>query len=136
MVIVFTFASVFFYRYYFEDSKYNKTSAAKDNMNDIPNSSGNGTIELHMYYVTWCPYCKTALPVVNGLKEKYDGKILNSKYVTFTISDITDTSENQFIVDKYNIKSYPTIFIVDNGKRVDYKAKVTNENLEKFLNSV
>jgi len=138
IVIVFVFSTYYFYVSYFKNSKYNVINR-DGNMTDIANKAGTNSIELHMYYVTWCPYCRTALPVYRSIEQKYKNQPVNNQNVIFVEMDITNTENavNKTVIDKYDITSYPTIFIIDStGKRINYDAKVTQDNLDKFIHSV
>ena len=140
IVIILMLATIWFYNNIYAQSKYNVFSADK-NMSDLPNAGSNSAVEMHMYHVSWCPYCKKALPVFDSVKEKYQNQPVNGHKIVFMERDITDQKSgsedaniNKGIVEKYKITSYPTIFIITtSGNRVDFKAKVTNENLDNFL---
>ena len=61
---------------------------------------------LVMFYVDWCGYCKRFAPLMPELKKKY------KKDLNMVMVNCEDTN-NAEIVQKYDIKGYPSIFIVD-----------------------
>jgi len=61
------------------------------------------------FYVDWCHYCKALAPVLYKVRQEY-----SSKYSFVYIN--CDAPENQALVKKFNIDSYPSLFLVDNKK--------------------
>lgn len=142
IVLVFIFASVLFYFWYLKNTKYDllsQTTKFRDvaNQND---GADKDTIILYFFYVDWCPYCNTAKPELDSLIEKYPaGSTVNNYVIEYKKINLTNTDnpDNKDYIKQYNIDSYPTIFIIDpTGKRVDYHAKVTLPNLNKFVTSL
>jgi len=121
---------------------YIKPSLKKNNMNtaEVYNESSTGNTnqaELMLFYVDWCPHCKTALPEWEKVKSQYNGKIINGYTVTFTeVNCTTETQQIQQLVDQYKIEGYPTIKLVKGNQVVDFDAKPTQQSLTQFLNSV
>lgn len=113
--------------------------------------SGN-EVNVIMFHVDWCPYCKSALPVWRKLTENYNGVTMNRKKVNIISLDATDensTSEDfggnsieeimsSFKIDgtPYTIEGYPTIVIADKDNNVlaEFEKTSTYENLENFIN--
>ena len=107
---------------------------------DISNTKkqNNGTIKFYYFYVDWCPYCTKSKPHYESLKTNHTTSI-NGKEIEYFDKDLTDDTDNNNInlIKKYNIDSYPTIFIIDeNEKRIDFKSSATLSNLNKFINTV
>lgn len=93
--------------------------------------------ELMLFYVDWCPHCKTAKPEWEEIKAKYDGKTINGHNVIFTEVNCTEeTPEIEEMMNKYKIEGYPTIKLLKDGQIVEFDAKPTKDTLDKFLNSV
>lgn len=61
------------------------------------------------FYATWCGPCKQLAPVVDGLSEKYAGK------VTFYRIDV---DKNRALAGKYHISAIPSCKIFKHGKLV------------------
>lgn len=103
------------------------------------------------FWYSSCYPCIKAIPELNKLKENYSDKIqiigVNpidngedsrhkiEKFIGHTPIDylilITDS-----IPSEYNIRAYPTIYIIDNNKRVRYSAEGYSENLYTTLDSL
>lgn len=62
---------------------------------------------LYEFYTDWCPSCKTMKPVVDGLKQEYEGT------VEFRLIN-TDTDPNaQALAAKYGISAVPTFVFLN-----------------------
>jgi thioredoxin 1 len=61
------------------------------------------------FYATWCGPCQQLAPIVDGLSEKYAGK------VTFYRVDV---DKNRDLAGKYHISSIPACKIFKHGKLV------------------
>jgi thiol-disulfide isomerase/thioredoxin len=51
--------------------------------NEPQDQNSNRTATLMLFYVDWCPHCKTAKPEWESLKSQYDGKMINGYTITF-----------------------------------------------------
>jgi thiol-disulfide isomerase/thioredoxin len=92
---------------------------------------------LMLFYVDWCPHCKTAKPEWNSLKEEYDGKTINGYIVVFEEYNCTDeSSEIEELINKYKIDGYPTIKLIKDNQVIEYDAKPTKSTMEQFLTTV
>ena len=90
-----------------------------------------------LFYVDWCPHCKTAKPEWNKMKDKYDGKTINGYKVNFTEYNCTkESTEIDSLLDQYKIEGYPTIKLVKDGQIIEYDAKPTEATMTQFLNTV
>lgn len=116
-------------------------------------SSDNDTVNLIMFHVDWCPYCKTALPFFEKIRVDYDGTNVNNKKLRVISLDATDensTSEDfggktiekvvsQFTLNgnPFNIEGYPTIILSDSNNRIiaEFDKTTTYENIDSFINS-
>jgi len=102
------------------------------------NGNGNGKeAELMLFYVDWCPHCKTAKPEWENLKQEYQGKTINGYSLLFTEINCTNESpEVEKMIHTYKIEGYPTIKLIKDGQVIEYDAKPTKATLVQFLNSV
>jgi thiol-disulfide isomerase/thioredoxin len=92
--------------------------------------------ELMLFYVDWCPHCKTAKPVWDELKTEYKDKTINGYNVLFTeINCTTETPEIEKLIAKFSIEGYPTIKLLKDGQVIEYDAKPTKDTLTQFLNT-
>jgi thiol-disulfide isomerase/thioredoxin len=90
-----------------------------------------------LFYVDWCPHCKTAKPEWESLKTEYESKSINGYTVNFTEYNCTNESaETTQLMDKYSIEGYPTIKLVKDNQIIEYDAKPTKSTMEQFLNTV
>jgi thiol-disulfide isomerase/thioredoxin len=124
---------------YYTYKQYSDTKTAfKANREHIPkDQNSNKTATLMLFYVDWCPHCKTAKPEWESLKSQYDGKSINGYTVTFIEYNCTNESDEvSELMDKYNIEGYPTIKLIKDNQVVEYDAKPTKSTMEQFLNTV
>lgn len=105
----------------------------------VPGESNNSKkeAEIILFYVDWCPHCKTAKPEWNKVKAQYDGKDINGYIVVFTEINCTEeTPETEKMIATYKIEGYPTIKLLKENEVIEYDAKPKEETLVQFLNTV
>jgi thiol-disulfide isomerase/thioredoxin len=124
--------------FYFYKKYIDKKTVYHANRENIPeDESSNKTASLMMFYVDWCPHCKTAKPEWESLKSEYDGQMINGYTVSFVEYNCTnETSEISELMDKYSIEGYPTIKLMKDNQIVEYDAKPTKSTMLQFLNTV
>jgi len=93
--------------------------------------------DLILFYADWCPHCIKAKPEWQNLKKDYHvdesgHKKINGNSIYFREIDCTG-KENEGIMDKYEIDSFPTVVLEKNNKLYYFDAKPTYDNLEDFL---
>ena len=136
-VILFSVISLYYYFYYVYPKVKPTYQPNKENMPQTNNTGASNTAELLLFYVDWCPHCKTAKPIWNELKTEYENKTINGYKVIFTeINCTTETAEIEQMVNKYNIEGYPTIKLLKHGQVIEYDAKPSKTTLDQFLNTV
>ena len=117
--------------YFFVYSKSKKTTSSSNS-----STSASKQAELMLFYVDWCPHCKTAKPVWDELKTEYQNKTINGYSILFTeINCTTETAEIEKLIAKYKIEGYPTIKLLKDGQIIEYDAKPTKDTLVQFLNT-
>ena len=126
------------FAYYTYNQYVDAKTAFQANRENIPkDANSNKTATLMLFYVDWCPHCKTAKPEWESLKSEYDGKNINGYTITFVEYNCTDESEEvSQLMDKYNIEGYPTIKLLKDNQVIEYDAKPTKSTMEQFLHSV
>ena len=82
-------------------------------------SESNNTI--YIFYAPWCGYCKRSMSVFEKLADNFS----NVKLID------TDESKNKSLMNKYSVKSFPTI-IASNGKK--YSGERTFDSMSDFVN--
>lgn len=135
VVLIFAVATGIYLLYYLPSLK----ASYHANSEQVPIGAQrpSNEAELMLFYVDWCPHCKTAKPVWNDLKTQYENKTINGYTVMFTEINCTEeTAEVEQLMNKYNIEGFPTIKLLKDGQIIEYDAKPTKETLTQFLNTV
>ena len=131
-VILLIIAAIFYYYFYVLPKM--KTSYSSNKTEGFDN---NKEAELLFFFADWCPHCKTAKPVWEELKSKYENQTINGYKVQFNEINCTTESEDvEKMMNKYNIEGFPTFKLLKDGQIVEYDAKPTKETLNEFLNTV
>ena len=108
----------------------NKEYVASENAENV-----TSYIDVMMFTVDWCPYCKKAKPIWDEFKQTYDQKVINGYRINVKTINCTNEEnvETKRMLDKYNIEGFPTIKSLKDGKVYDYDAKPEKESLKQFL---
>jgi thiol-disulfide isomerase/thioredoxin len=92
---------------------------------------------VYLFYVDWCPHCKTAKPEWNTFKSQYDGKGINGHVIKCVEVDCTNEDSNtKFLMNQYKIESFPTVKLVMDDKTIDFDSKITTTTLTSFVNTM
>ena len=143
VVILLILATIYAYNYYYLPNEQNKKF--KQISNDPAGSSvaySSGTsVFIYYFWVDWCPYCKSSKKDWNNFASNYNGRVINGYNITCQDIDCTNPKSITPInvkeyIDKYDIKGYPTVKMVKDGKVIDFDAKVTNVSLTKFVDNI
>ena len=125
VIIIFVIASIFAYKWFIQPTVENLN---EDLSND---SKRTGESQLYFFHADWCPHCKRAKPEWDNIVKNYDNKDFG-KYKLKTIE--VDCSEGDDpLIQQYSIDGYPTILMIKDDKRIDYDAKISYDNLDKFI---
>lgn len=125
---------------------YNKVAIPMaENKDSVNISNANRRIkiaDIFFFNASWCPHCTKALPAWKDFVESYDKTIVNG----YTINCIggsegvdcstTDDSRIMELIQIHKVEHYPTLKMVKDKITIDFDAKITQENLTKFVNSV
>lgn len=77
--------------------------------------------KITLFYANWCPYSQEFLPIWQKLIEILDD--LQIKYETI---DCTNrNSRDDIKIEGHIVFGYPTMYITNNGKTIEYKGKRT-----------
>jgi len=80
------------------------------------------------FWATWCKPCLMMAPIVKGIADEYDSKIVVGKL---------DVDKNPVISQKYMITSIPTILFIKDGKVVDTSiGYVTEDYLKEKIDAL
>jgi len=137
-VILAIFLILFGYYMYKSYTSSSESTAYKANRENMPaGSKQNNEAEMILFYVDWCPHCKTAKPEWESLKSEYATKTVNGYNIIFTEYNCTNESaEVEELMNKYKIEGYPTIKLLKDNQVIEYDAKPTKSTMEQFLNTV
>lgn len=92
-----------------------------------------GDLQCTMYYVNWCPHCKTAKPEWEQLEGTFHGKNVNGNKVFITKIDCEEFPE---VAKEQNISGYPSFKFSYNGQAVPYSGERTFGAFKSFIESV
>ena len=126
LVILCCFLIYTAYRIYYKSYVQPKIDNYKANSEYIEDR--NEDANLYVFYTTWCPHSKKALDVIKKFEEEnqsYKGKTINYFYI--------DAEEQVDMAEKFNVESYPSLYLVINGNKIYYDANVKEPLLKKFL---
>lgn len=87
---------------------------------------GSDKGKLIMFHVTWCGYCKEAVPKFKAMGSSYKGvglELLNGE------------EEGKDLAAKYGVEGYPTIVYVKNGKHEIVNADRSAEGWQGWLDN-
>ena len=79
----------------------------QDNFEELKN--GNTPLVLD-FWATWCGPCRALSPILSGLAEEFDGRIIVGK---------CDVEENDELAAEFGIRNIPTVLFFKNGQMVD-----------------
>lgn len=130
VVVAILFLIVGSITFYYATRRLNQ--GLKEN-NEFVNSD---EVEFIIYHVTWCPYCKQALPIWDITASAYEGKrTLSGKKIKFKKVDCTHEEEDNIShVNGKPVDSFPSIFFNDyENKFVEFKSRCTSDTLKKFV---
>lgn len=80
------------------------------------------------FYADWCGPCRSMLPIVESLAQKYEGRVKVGK---------VNSDEQQGLAKAFNVMSIPSFFIVKDGKVIDnLVGRLPQEMLEQKLDAI
>jgi thiol-disulfide isomerase/thioredoxin len=136
VVVLFIGIAIYYYYHYVSPSMKPEYNPNHEHLASSSSNSGKSA-ELLLFYVDWCPHCKTAKPAWDEIKTQYENKTINGYKVIFTEINCTEeTAEVEEMMNKYSIEGFPTIKLLKDGQIVEYDAKPTKSTLDQFLNTV
>lgn len=92
----------------------------------LNNPEENNKPRFVLFHVTWCGYCRDFLPTWKKFKKI---NINNNKII---IED-NDCTDNEEIKIKYNIKSFPTLLLINDNDIKNFEGERSIEELQKFI---
>ncbi len=98
---------------------------------DMPPNRRISEAKVMFFSADWCPHCKKAKPEWEKFSSYYDNKEIGFYKIIPESVDCTD-GENP-LIQEYSIDGYPTVILVKDGKKVNYSGRITEENLQQFV---
>lgn len=134
VLVIFIIAGYYAFNTFFSNKNKQQDKKFKDVANAKPDDI---EVIIYFFHVDWCPHCKKALPDWEKFKNKYNDQSING-YVVKCIS-INCTEENDTItnfINEYKIDGYPTIKMLKSGQQIEFDAKITENTLEQFVETM
>jgi thiol-disulfide isomerase/thioredoxin len=129
IVVVALTAAYFAYKKYGVPKIKNKTGDVKHNVNKEL-VKADQSAKIYYFYTEWCPYCKKARPEWDKFKDIYKDETVNGNKLEFIE---IDCDKDEGTAKQFEVESYPTIKLTNNGSIVQYDAKPKFETLEEFV---
>jgi thiol-disulfide isomerase/thioredoxin len=115
------------------DTQYKNIS----NGSNMISKNGSGPIDIYIFYATWCPHCKTALPKWKSFSDNVNGTVVNGRQISTHTIDCTDSNDPNIAnyLSKYGIKGFPTVKgVLNSGKTViNFDAAINENTLNQFV---
>ena len=128
VLIIFIVAGYYGYNWY--------ARSTIENLSNTDMSNNNRRIsdaKVMFFFADWCPHCKKAKPEWEHLTATYNNKEVGNYKIICDSVDCTD-GENR-LIQEYSIDGYPTVILVKDGKRVNFSGRITESNLNDFIES-
>ena len=71
------------------------------------------------FWAAWCGPCRMVGPIIDELREEYEGKAVVGK---------VDIDSNQQYAAQFGVRNIPTVLVFKNGELVDRKVGVSSKN--------
>ena len=136
LFILFIIAGLFAYKW------YASPKIEKKPYDDVANANRRQkTADILYFHTDWCPHCKKADPIIGvggSFYNKYNGKEVNGLIINIIDVNCTkdDDPETTASIQKYGIEHYPTIKMILGEDVIDFDAKITDSNLDKFVHAI
>lgn len=88
--------------------------------------------DIYLFYVTWCPHCKKALPIWNELKEQMNEQKIGAYKVYFKE---VDCEKDEEMAKSFKIEGYPTIKLLKGDEVIELDSNPSKEAILEFLNA-
>jgi len=126
VVIIFVIACIFAYKWFIKPTV---ESLGESDMSN--NNRRSSEAQIYFFSADWCPHCKRAKPEWEKFKTAFDNKTIGT-YTMKTIS-VDCTEGDDPLIQEYSIDGYPTVVMMKDNKRINYDAKISFDNLDKFV---
>ena len=86
-----------------------------------------------LFHADWCGHCKKFIPTWDKLSQKWNEKQDKVQFVKVECGNPKEKPAHKDIMEKYNIKGYPTIMVFENGTPTEYTNGRDEKSIESFL---
>lgn len=123
----------FIIKYFYLKPKMRANKLLNPNQEFIPIEENLGSrAKIYLFYATWCPHSKNAMPEWNRFKSRVKGNNIQYNMVEFEEID-GDDENNESVLKRFNIDSFPLVRMLYNTKIYIFEGKITEDNLNGFL---
>jgi len=147
LLLILFLALLFGITAYFVYTRYIASMINDKKYTDVANNaSSQDAVQVYFFFADWCPHCKTAKPDWQQFVKQVNGTTVNNRViqtieVDCTNMDSSNTSDPTVVktiqlVKEFDVKGFPTVLGVKDGKKVDYDAKVSLTTLNKFVDAI
>ena len=90
---------------------------------------------LYLFFVDWCPHCKTAKPQVAELEKQLAAKNnkVKGRTVEVRLVNCEGTDEEKELAKRNDVKAYPSVVLEKDGDKIEYEQGVSVDGLNNFL---
>ena len=97
---------------YFFDSNENNMRDLNKKMYKCKKNKNHSVV---FFLAPWCGHCKNFVPQWDKLSSVWENEGTDVKLLKVECGKPNEKKEHSEIMEKYNIKGYPTILVFDNG---------------------
>lgn len=102
-----------------------------NNMKEKPNPKNNEVIMV-LFYVDWCPHCKSVKPEWEKLMKLNNTKV-NGKNIKIQAANAEGSDVEKEAARDNNVEGYPTIKLISQSEVVDYNGARNTNEMTKFV---
>lgn len=104
-----------------------RKSARKENKENFQDKKNKEKVKFVMYYVPWCPHCRTSKPEWKKLEE------YAKENLPWATVESVDCEKNPSVAEKNDIEYFPTMVITKEGTNSEYEGPRAFADMKKFL---
>jgi len=104
-----------------------------ENFTDNELEANSGEVVMVLFFVNWCPHCKSVKPTWEKAASELNNTKVNGKNVRFVSVDCEEKPE---LGEKYNVEGYPTIKVFTEGNVQEYEGDRSLSGIKSYLNGL
>lgn len=113
---------VIMYKLYFLKEYFSNDELTEEELSE----KIKGDKSLVLFYASWCGHCKKLKPVWDKLAQN------NENMIKINVGD--NTPQQKVLIEKYNVKGFPTMIKFENGKNMGVFEGRTEEEILQYFN--